>query len=117
MNAIEFRKSIKISGSPQKAICIKCTDVLTDSNSEGDELEQEELQDIPAIDLVKNLTTYLRFGDNQPELSISDIDTEIDQPQNRPQSQQAQSPIEICEQTLFDDNDDFPSTIDQDLPF
>lgn len=115
---IEFRKSIKISGSPTKAICIKCTDVLTDSNSDSDDLQSEELQDIPAIDLVKNLTTYLRFGDNQPELSISDIRIEINQLQTQlPQPQQAQSPIEICEQTLFDDNDDFTKTIDQDLPF
>lgn len=106
---IEFRKAIKIDGKSQKVIRIKCSDVLEDRTEEVK--QDEELQDIPAINIVQNLTDYIHFGDNEPSLPISDIDI----------SRITQSPIQVSEPTTIDTNNindiDFSKPIDEDLPF
>lgn len=107
---IEFRKAIKIDGKSQKVIRIKCSDVLEENNEEAIK-QDEELQDIPPINIVQNLTDYIHFGDNEPSLPISDIDI----------SRITQSPIQVSEPTSIDAeniNDiDFSKPIDEDLPF
>ena len=107
---IEFRKAVKLAGKSQKVIRIKCSDVLEDTNEEAIK-QDEELQDIPPINIVQNLTDYIHFGDNQPSLPISDIDI----------SRITQSPIQVSEPTSIDAeniNDiDFSKPIDEDLPF
>ena len=106
---IEFRKAIKIDGKSQKIIRIKCSDVLEDRSEEVK--QDEELQDIPAVNIVQNLTDYIHFGDNQPSLPISDIDI----------SRITQSPIQVSEPTTIDADNindiDFSKPINEDLPF
>ena len=82
-----------------------------EENNEEAIKQEEELQDIPPINIVQNLTDYIHFGDNEPSLPISDIDI----------SRITQSPIQVSEPTTIGTDNingiDFSKPIDEDLPF